>query len=163
MVQQSEFLPVKLRSCVRAICKSRAGGKFLLDGECRNTYDQVMEWSIITAIGLTAPFILAWGWVRYLRVRNRSDWRSRASLIGLSAPLLSGAVWAGMLVLAPILAWGYKPGTPPPPLLEHLIAVGAWIPIIGMLVGLAGRPILILAIVPASIGTVLFWYATTLP
>jgi len=31
------------------------------------------------------------------------------------------------------------------------------------LVGFAGRPRLILAIVPASIGTVLFWFATTLP
>ena len=122
-----------------------------------------MEWTIINAIGLTSPFILAWGWVRYLRIPKRTDWRSRASLIGLSAPLLSGIVWLALLLLAPILAWGYKPGTPRPPIVEHWIAIGAWIPIIGMLIGLAGRPLLILAIVPSSIGAVLFWYSTTLP
>ena len=122
-----------------------------------------MEWTIISAIGLTSPFILAWGWVRYLRIPNRADWRSRASLIGLSAPLLSGIVWLALLLLAPILAWGYKLGTPRPPIVEHWIAVGAWIPIIGMLIGLAGRPLLVLAIVPSSIGAVLFWYSTTLP
>jgi hypothetical protein len=122
-----------------------------------------MEWTIINAIGLTSPFILAWGWVRYLRIPNRADWRSRASLIGLSAPLLSGIVWLILLLLAHVLAWGYKSGTPYAPIIEHLITLGAWIPIIGMLIGLAGRPLLMLAIVPSSIGTVLFWYATTLP
>jgi hypothetical protein len=122
-----------------------------------------VEWTIITALVLISPFVLVWGWVRYLRVPNRSDWRSRASLIGLSAPLLSGVVWAALLTLAPALAWGYKPGTPHPQLVERLITVGAWIPIVGMLVGLAGRPLLILAIVPSSIGAVLFWYTTTLP
>jgi hypothetical protein len=121
-----------------------------------------VEWSIISALVLTSPFILAWGWFRYLRIPNRSNWRSRASLIGLSAPILSGAIWVVLLAFAPILAWGYKPGTPRP-LLEHLIALGAWIPTVGMLVGLVGRPSLTLAILPSSIGAVLFWYSTTLP
>jgi hypothetical protein len=38
------------------------------------------------------------------------------------------------------------------------VDTGSW-----MLVGLAGRPRLILAIVPGSIATIFFWYATTLP
>jgi hypothetical protein len=84
-------------------------------------------------------------------------------LIGLSAPLLSGVLWLALLTLAPVLAGSYELGTPYPPAIQHVIRVGAWIPIIGMFIGLAGRPILILSIVPSSIGAVLFWYATTLP
>ena len=38
-----------------------------------------------------------------------------------------------------------------------------WIPILGMLVGLAGKPRLILSIVWASLATVLLWYGITLP
>jgi hypothetical protein len=53
--------------------------------------------------------------------------------------------------------------TSPNPAIQRLITVGVWIPVLGMLVGLAGRPRLILAIVPASIATIFFWYATTLP
>jgi hypothetical protein len=48
--------------------------------------------------------------------------------------------------------------------IRHLTMVGGiCIPVLGMLIGLAGRPRLILAIVPASIGAVLFWVATTTP
>src|SRR5689334_12727602 len=101
-----------------------------------------------------SPLILAWGWVRYLRFPTRSDWRSRASLIGLSAPLLSGVLWLALLTLAPVLARSYEFGRPYPLAIQHVIRVGAWIPIIGMLIGLAGRPILILSIVPSSIGAV---------
>ena len=115
-------------------------------------------WIIISILALTSPLILLWGWVRYFRFPTRSDWRSHASLVGLAAPVLSVGVWAVMLILAWEMQW--RTSTPA---LAHLITVGVWIPIVGMMVGLAGRPILILAIVPSSIGTVLFWYSTTLP
>ena len=117
-----------------------------------------MEWSIITALELISPLILFWGWVRYLRLPSRSDWRSRASLIGLSAPLLSGAVWLLMLLIASAKGLHASTST-----IQHLITFGAWIPIVGMIIGLTGRPLLIAAIVPSSVGALLFWYATTLP
>ena len=117
-----------------------------------------MNWENIAVLGLISPIILLWGWLKYLKAPIRSDWRSRASLVGLAAPLLSGAVWIFTLVLA----WGKGWGTSSP-VIAHLITVGVWIPVIGTIFGLVGRPLLILAIVPSSIGTVLFWYATTLP
>ena len=88
-----------------------------------------------------------------------SDWRSRASLVGLSVPILSGALWC--ITLAVISGQGLDGPTRS---ITHLIVVaGFWLPAVGMLIGLAGRPKLILAIVPASIGTMFFWFATTLP
>jgi hypothetical protein len=117
-----------------------------------------VEWTIINALLLASPLVLLWSWVSYLQAASRSDWRSVASLVGLSAPLLSGALWAVTLLLASGKGWHTAT-----PIVEHLITVGVWIPIVGILIGLAGRPLLILAIVPSSIGTVLFWYATTLP
>ena len=116
-----------------------------------------MDW--LTALCILSPFILLWGWVKYLQIPNRLDWRSRASLVGLSAPLLSIGVWAVVLLLAHSRKW---PNIETPTI-RHLTTVGVWIPIIGMLVGFAARPGLILAILPAAIGTVMFWYGTTLP
>ncbi len=115
-------------------------------------------WTIISILVLASPLILLWGWVRHFRFPTRSDWRSRASLIGLAAPVLSIAVW----VLVLLVAWarGWHTSTPA---VHHAITLGVWIPIVGMLLSLAGRPILLVAIVPSSIGTVLFWYSTTLP
>ena len=116
-----------------------------------------MSWAIINAIWLLAPFFLVWGWVRYLRIPNRSNWRSHASLVGLSAPILSVVLGlVDRLRAHPNI--GPNSFTPAPP----LSPVVAWIPILGMLIGLVGRPLLILAIIPASVGTVLFWYGTTL-
>ena len=67
-------------------------------------------------------------------------------------------VW-GLMALIPMNASGPKG--------EHLIAVfsltGMGIAVIGMIVGLIGRPRLILAIVPASVGVLFFWIGSTLP
>jgi hypothetical protein len=64
-----------------------------------------------------------------------------------------------MLLMARGKGWGTS--TPP---VEHIVTMaGFWVPLAGMVVGLAGRPKLILAIVPASLGTMFFWVATTLP
>jgi len=117
-----------------------------------------VDWAIINAVCVVSPLILLWGWVKYLQVPTRSDWRSRASLAGLSAPLLSVGIWAVMLLLARTKEWHTSS-----PAMQHAIRLGIWIPILGMLIGLAGRPRLILAIVPTCIASVLFWYGTTLP
>jgi hypothetical protein len=118
----------------------------------------IVDWAIINALCLIAPLILLWGWITYLRIPTRSDWRSRVTLAGLSAPLLSVGLWIATLFLARIEGWHTSH-----PAIQRLITLGVWIPIIGMLVGLAGRPRLILAIIPASVATVFFWYGTTLP
>ena len=116
-----------------------------------------MDW--LTALCILSPFILLWGWVKYLQIPNRLDWRSRASLAGLSAPLLSIGVWAVMLLLAHSTKWPNAETSA----IRHLTTVGVWIPIVGMMVGFAGHPRLILAILPTSIGTLMFWFGTTLP
>jgi hypothetical protein len=115
-------------------------------------------WKIITAICLTSPFILLWGWMKYFQSPIRSDWRSRASLVGLSSPIVSFVIWTATLAIALNKGWHT-----PNPAVQRFITVGVWIALIGMLIGLAGRPRLILAIVSGCIGVVLFWFGTTVP
>ena len=124
------------------------------------TYHWIVDfWSVAPILGLCCPFIWLWGLVKYLKVPPFSDWRSRASLVGLSVPILSVVLWCVMLLV--VSGKGLHGPTRSE---NHLIAMaGFWLPLGGMLVGLAGRPRLILAIVPASIGTMFFWFATTLP
>ena len=108
--------------------------------------------SVISIHTVLAPIFLVWGWVQYLRVPNHSSWRSHASVVGLSVPLLSVILGLVDRMLAhPVI--GANSFT----LAPRLSPVVVWLPIVGMVVGLAGRPRLILPIVWASIGTVLFW------
>lgn len=115
-------------------------------------------WTVAPILGLCAPPLWLWGLIMYLRIPNRSDWRARASLAGLCAPVLSINVWLVDL-LAHSNQWHLSD-----PAMRHLMGMGGvWIPVVGVLTGLIGRPRLILAIVPASIGAMLFWFTTTLP
>ena len=116
-----------------------------------------MGWTIVNVWIIASPFILAWGWVEFFKIPERSHWQSIASGIALASPILSGLVW---------LALGFT--ARPYPLSDTVteywfVKVGFWIAIGGMVVGLAGRPRLIPFIIPASIGTVLFWFASTIP
>lgn len=118
-------------------------------------------WPVLVVLALASPFILLWGWVKYLNLQNRSDWRSRASLVGLSAPIISGVFWVITLLLAWRVGWPASTSNVP---IRHLTMIGSiCVPALGILIGLAGRPRLILAIVPASIGAVLFWVTTSTP
>jgi hypothetical protein len=117
-----------------------------------------VDWDILNAVVMISPFFCVWGWTKYLKLPVRSDWRSRASAFGLSAPILSVAIWVMTLLLARITHLSTSA-----PLIRHFTAIGICIPALGLLVGLAGRPLLILAIVPSSAGAILFWYGTTLP
>lgn len=116
-----------------------------------------MGWAIASIWVIASPLILAWGWVKLFKMPDRSHWRSVASAIALASPILSAVVW---LVLG-FAARAY-------PLSDTVtgywfVKGGVWIAIGGMIVGLAGRPRLIPFIVPASIGTVLFWFLSTIP
>ena len=114
-----------------------------------------MVWLLINSVVVISPFILIWGWVRYWQMPNSSDWRSRASLVGLTAPILSVGAWSAALLLARFHVAS--------PAIHRLTTVGIWVPALGLVIGLFGRPRLLLAIIPSSIGTVLFWFGTTLP
>lgn len=116
-------------------------------------------WSIAPILGFCCPFIWLWGLVKYFKAPPYSDWRSRASLVGLSVPVPSAAVWCVML----LVVWGNGLHGPTRSVNHLIVIAGFWFSLVGMLIGLAGRPKLILAIVPASIGTMFFWFATTLP
>lgn len=115
-------------------------------------------WDVITALCLAAPFILVWGWAKYCELSTRSDWRSRASLVGLCCPLLSVVIWLIDLGLAH--RYGWQDSTPAD---QRLTSLGVHIAEVGMLVGLFGRPKLIIAIVPTCAAAILFWFGTTLP
>ncbi len=124
----------------------------------RSTYHLNMGWGLINAVWFLAPIFLVWGWVQYLRLPDRSTWRSHASVVGLSMPLLSLILGLVDRILAhPVI--GPSSFTPAP----RLSSVVVWLPIAGTVVSLAGRPRLILPIIWASVGTVLFWYGITLP
>lgn len=79
-------------------------------------------------------------------------------MVGLSAPILSVALWVVALLVA------HRTGVhTSDPVIRHLIGVGGlWTPLLGMLIAFAGQRRLLWAIVPASVGTVLFWFGTTL-
>src|SRR5690349_8101558 len=106
----------------------------------------------VIALFLAAPFLLVWGWIRYFKLPVRSDWRTRATVVGLSAPVLSIGVWLLMLLVARIMGWDTwnRP-------VQVFIAIGMCIPALGMLLALAGRPRFLLFVIPVSIATILFW------
>jgi hypothetical protein len=118
-----------------------------------------MDWLIINLFGLVvAPAAFIWGWVTYAKTPNRKTWRMRASLLGLIAPILSTVVWGVDVVVANVHGHRTSDQT-----LPTLVSVGTWIAIAGALIGLMGRPKIAIAIFIASIGTLLFWFAITLP
>jgi hypothetical protein len=117
----------------------------------------VMGWAIAIICMIAAPLLLVWGWVKFFKMQERSHWRSIASAIALASPILSAVVWTALALAArayPLSdrATGY-----------WFVKVGIWIAIGGMVVGLAGRPRLIPFIIPACVGTVLFWFLSTIP
>lgn len=74
---------------------------------------------------------------------------------------MSFGLWLVGLLVAWRIGW---PASASDPALHRLTAAGGvWIPTLGLLVGLSGRPRLIPFIIPTAIGMVLFWFATTLP
>ena len=115
----------------------------------------MMTWTVITFVVVASPVILIWGWLKYLRIPRRDDWRSRASLFGLCGPVLSLILWTAALLI--------RKSYPAMSAIHVLSVLGVWVPILGATVALVGRPRLLLAIVPSCLGAVLFWFGTTLP
>jgi len=111
---------------------------------------QIIEylWPVWIFFGLGSPLFLIWGWSKYWDIPNRANWRSRASLIGLTAPLLSVALWFVGLLIPHGTDWQ---------IVSRLGLAGVSVAFIGIAVGCFGIPRLILAIVPASLVSVLLW------
>jgi len=137
-------------ACSRRMCRTL--------GIKDKDYYSVVDWIIINGICIMSPFVLTWGWIKYLQLPDCSDRRCRASFVGLSAPLVSVAMWLIMLVFA-----GIKGLNSPAPSIQRMIKTGISTAILGMLIGVAGRPRLILAIVASCIGAVWFWIGSTVP
>ena len=116
---------------------------------------------VITIFGLSTPFVWLWGIVRYRQAPNHSEWRARASLVGLTAPVASFALWLLGLLLAWRIGWPASTSDP----MQHRITTGGaiWIPAVCLVAGIVGRPKLIPFVFQTSVGIVLFWFATTLP
>jgi hypothetical protein len=115
---------------------------------------QIIEylWPVWMCFGLGSPLFLIWGWSKYWDIPNRVNWQSRASLIGLTAPLLSVGLWFVGLLIAHGTDWHTSM-----PIVSRLGLAGASVAFIGMAVGCFGVPRLILAIVPASLVSLLLW------
>jgi len=106
----------------------------------------------------TTPLVLLFGWLQYFKLPARADWRTRASLVGLSAPLASIAIW----ILA-VFIGQFAANSAVRLLISDIKIAGVCVPLVGLVVGFAGRPRLILAIVPTCLAAMLFWYVTTMP
>lgn len=111
---------------------------------------------VFVLLGLASPLLLIWGWSGYWDLPNRSSWRSRASLIGLSAPIISVGLWGVSLILAWSADWHTWV-----PINKYLALVGLLISLIGAFAGFLGRPRLILATLPASLGSMALWVTTS--
>jgi hypothetical protein len=115
-------------------------------------------------IFLIAPGGWLYGWFFYFtRMRNESpSWRNRATLISLSLVTLAIVLWPVLLALEPEHRTVES--------LDHLYEwVNIWTKyvlrtlLVALVVGLFGRPRLILPISLACIGTGLFWIVATAP
>jgi hypothetical protein len=124
------------------------------------------EGMIATVVVLLAPIGLLYGWFFYwtrMRYESRS-WRNRIAVVSLVLVSLAVLSWPAMAMLAPKVDWVTYVGAQ-----RQLDWVDAWEKValrtlLGALVlGLFGRPRLILPIAVACVGTALFWIFSTMP
>ena len=111
---------------------------------------------------LLAPVGLIYSWVFYLtRMRGEpAGWRSRATLLSLVLVSLAVLLWPAMMVLVPGADWRIGKGV------GHEVQWARFafgLSLMALVLGLFGRPRLILPITLACIGTGVFWIMSTLP
>jgi hypothetical protein len=121
---------------------------------------------IATVLILLAPVGLLYGWFFYLkRMRHEPrSWRKWITVVSLAVVSSVALLWPVMALLMPRADWGTGAGV------GHQVQwVEAWHKpifrtLLGALVlGLFGRPRLILPITVACVGTGLFWLFSTMP
>lgn len=121
---------------------------------------------VATILVLSAPVGLIYGWVFYsTRIRKEpSDWRSRLTFLSLALVSLVVLLWPAMMVLMPRADWGSGVGVG-----HQMDWVKAWERVAfrtlsaALVLGLFGRPRLILPIAVACVGTAMFWLFSTMP
>jgi hypothetical protein len=122
---------------------------------------------VATILILLAPVGLIYGWVFYstrMKAEARS-WRKRATLLSLILVSLVIVLWpVTMVVLVPRADWLSGAGV------GHQVRwMEAWergafrALVVALVLGLFGRPRLILPIAVACVGTALFWSFSTIP
>lgn len=122
--------------------------------------------ALILAIGLAgmAGFVYAWFFLWKVSVESGLRWREWVSLTALGLASLAVILWCVTLPFTPAANWGTGEGV------DHQIRfVEAWTKLsvricaAGLVIGLAGRPRLILPVSFACVGTALFWIMSTIP
>jgi hypothetical protein len=114
-----------------------------------------VEWLIINGLWIAGAVALAAGLLLFLRDTFQAI-RLRASVVGL-------LLVAASLILWPAKNWIAHHRPPTDPLIDSIIAVALWSAIIAIPIALVGRPRLIPVILLGSLGSLVFWFMTSLP
>lgn len=114
-----------------------------------------MDWLISNGLWIAGAVALAAGLLLFLRDTFRAI-RLRASVVGLLLVAASFILW-------PARHWIAQYRTPADPLIHSIITLALWSAIIAIPIALVGRPRLIPVIVLAALGSIVFWFTTTLP
>jgi drug/metabolite transporter (DMT)-like permease len=114
-----------------------------------------VEWLIINGLWIAGAVALVAGLLLFLRDTFQAI-RLRASVLGL-------LLVAASLILWPARNWIAHHRPPADPLINSIITVALWSAIIAIPVALVGRPRLIPVILLASLGSLVFWFTTSLP
>jgi hypothetical protein len=114
-----------------------------------------VEWLIINGLWIAGAVALAAGLLLFLRDTFQAI-RLRASVVGL-------LLVAASLILWPARNWIAHHRPPADPLIDSIITIALWSAIIAIPVALVGRPRLIPVILLASLGSLVFWFTTSLP
>jgi hypothetical protein len=114
-----------------------------------------VEWLIINGLWIAGAVALAAGLLLFLRDTFQAI-RLRASVVGL-------LLVAASLILWPARNWIAHHRPAADPLIDSIITIALWSAIIAIPVALVGRPRLIPVILLASLGSLVFWFTTSLP
>lgn len=125
-----------------------------------------LENAVMVVVILLAPVGLIYGWFFALsRMETESpSWRNRISIAALSLISLVAFLWPFMRALAPRVDWSTGGG-------EHDLAlwIASWnklalrMLLAALVLGLMGRPRLIIPILFASVGMAFFWVMSYVP
>ena len=122
--------------------------------------------TIATILVLMAPIGFVYSWYFYFTSMpwKSSGWRGRVTLASLVLISLAVLLWPAMMVLMPAADWGSGAGVGHQVRWVYARAGVALILLLAALVlGLFGRPRLILPIAVACIGSGVFWLMSTMP
>lgn len=120
---------------------------------------------VASVLVLLAPVALIYGWVCYFTPAQKelASWRGRATIVSLVLASVAILLWPVMMVLTPSADWASGAGV------GHQVQwVSFWARTIfrtllaSLILGLIGRPRLILPIVVGCLGTGLLWLFSTM-